>query len=212
MARDDSKDRTQGVGGVTLFWILAIALTFSALFTVTAKQPVYSVIGLLANFAVLATMYITLCAEFIGVVQILIYSGAILILFVFVIALLSSGVKPFEVGPNRLPRIALPAAIVATLGLGGIAWCALRGTSAGHVPGTAPAPAGTSDSFGSVSDFGQALFGPYLLPFEITALILMVAVIGVVMLAGDGLHVPARPSQGRPRHREREPIVKAKLP
>jgi NADH-quinone oxidoreductase subunit J len=197
---------------VTLFWILAIALTFSALFTVTAKQPVYSVIGLLANFALLATMYLTLCAEFIGVVQILVYSGAIVILFVFVIALLSSGVKPFEVGPNRLPRIALPAAIAALFGLGGIAWCALRGTGAGLAPGTAPAPAGTADSFGSVSDFGQALFGPYLLPFEVTALILMVAVIGVVMLTGDGLHASARSSPTRPGHREREPIVKAKLP
>jgi NADH-quinone oxidoreductase subunit J len=197
---------------VTLFWILAFALIFSALFTVTAKQPVYSVIGLLANFALLATMYITLCAEFIGVVQILVYSGAILILFVFVIALLSSGVKPFEVGPNRLPRIALPAALVALLGLSAIAWGALHGASAGPAPGPAPDPAGTADSFGSVSDFGQALFGPYLLPFEITALILMVAVIGVVMLAGNGLHASARAPQVGRAHREREPIVKVKTP
>jgi hypothetical protein len=56
------------------------------------------------NFIALAITYLTLHAEFLAVIQIVVYSGAILILFVFVIALLSSGVKPFEVGPNRMPR------------------------------------------------------------------------------------------------------------
>jgi len=189
---------------VTLFWILAVALTLSALFTITAKQPVYSVIGLLANFALLAALYLTLNAEFIGVVQILVYSGAILILFVFVIALLSSGVKPFDVGPDRLPRIALGAGIAASIGFGGIVWSALR--AAGHAPGSVSGPVGSADVFGSVADFGRALFGPYVLPFEITALILMVAVIGVVMLAGDA---SSRSSQAARRlRREREPITK----
>jgi NADH-quinone oxidoreductase subunit J len=195
---------------VTLFWVLAVALVASALFTVTAKKPVYSVIGLLANFALLATMYISLSAEFIGVVQILVYSGAVLILFVFVIALLSSGVKAFEVGPNRLPRAGLAAGIVALFGFGGIARSALHDT--GHAPGSVSGPVGSADVFGSVSNFGQALFGPYLLPFEITALILMVAVIGVVMLAGDASLVSTRGTHVKRGHREREPIVRAKTP
>ena len=54
-------------------------------------------------------MYFTLSAEFLAVIQIIVYSGAILMLFVFVIALLSSGVAPFNMGPNRLPKIAIPA-------------------------------------------------------------------------------------------------------
>ena len=86
------------------FVILALVMIGSALFTVTAKKPVYSVVGLLLNFIALAITYLTLHAEFLAVMQIVVYSGAILILFVFVIALLSSGTKPFEPGPNRMPR------------------------------------------------------------------------------------------------------------
>ncbi len=91
------------------FVVLALVMIASALFTVTAKKPVYSVVGLLVNFIALAITYLTLHAEFLAVIQIVVYSGAILILFVFVIALLSSGTKPFEPGPNRMPRAVVPA-------------------------------------------------------------------------------------------------------
>ena len=73
------------------FVILSLVMIGSAIFTVTAKKPVYSVVGLLLNFIALAITYLTLHAEFLAVMQIVVYSGAILILFVFVIALLSSG-------------------------------------------------------------------------------------------------------------------------
>jgi NADH-quinone oxidoreductase subunit J len=195
-----------------LFWAFAVALVCSALLTITAKQPVHSVVGLLANFAAAAAMYISLSAEFIGAVQILVYSGAVLILFVFVIALLSGGVKPFDAGPNRLPRIAVPAGVVALFSFGCIAWAALRGTGEQHAAAVVSGPVGAADVFGSVSNFGEALFGPYMLPFEATALVLMVAVIGVVMLAGDASLASAR-VRGEPKvPRKREPIVKAKTP
>lgn len=187
---------------MTLFCLLAFALVASAIFTVTAKQPVHSVIGLLANFAFLAVLYLSLSAEFIAVVQVLVYSGAILVLFVFVVALLSSGVKPFDVGPNRLPRLAFPAVLAGLAGFGVVVWSAAHAVwpSSAAVTG----PPGAADVFGSVADFGRALFGRYLLPFEMTALVLMVAVIGVVMLASAPVAMKAAA-----REREREPIVKA---
>src|SRR6202011_1470159 len=114
------------------FWILAVLMIASAVFTVTAKKPVYSVLGLLVNFVALAATYLTLQAEFLAVMQIVVYSGAILILFVFVIALLSSGVRPFEVGPDRAPRILIPAVILALIALAGIAVSALRVPVAAH--------------------------------------------------------------------------------
>ncbi len=169
------------------FWILAVVLLFSAIWCVTAKRPVYSVVALLLHFAALAATYLTLNAEFLAVIQIIVYSGAILILFVFVIALLSSGVAPFATGPDRLPRIAYPAIPLVLIALGFLTWALARTTIA--TPSTSPTstlgPVGTAGVFGSVADFGTALFTTYLLPFEITALILMVAVIGVVLLAGD---------------------------
>jgi NADH-quinone oxidoreductase subunit J len=197
---------------VILFLILCAALIASALFTITAKKPVYSVIGLLLNFIALAVLYLSLSAEFMAVIQIVVYTGAILVLFVFVIALLSSGVAPFSVGPDRMPRALVPAAglsflclVLVIVGLARTQFIEIGNVSAAKNTG---AP-GLANVFGSVADFGAALFTTQLLPFEITAFILMVAVIGVVLLAGDASPVKGIVSR-RPRPSEREPIAKAK--
>ena len=178
------------------FWILGAIVTASAIWTISARKPVYSVVALLVNFAALAVLYVTLSAEFLAVMQIIVYSGAILVLFVFVIALLSSGVAPFSAGPNRMPKAIAPAIVIVLAGLGFLVYAAMRApaivTSSAHSTSTV-GPVGTAGVFGSVADFGRALFTVQLLPFEITALILMVAVIGVVALAGDERpYVPTR--------------------
>lgn len=164
------------------FWIMAALLIASAVWTITGQKPVYSVVALLLNFAVLAVFYVTLSAEFLAVIQIIVYSGAILVLFVFVIALLSSGVAPFVMGPNRLPRIAVPAGVLTLAALGLLIY-ALSHAALTVLP--SPTSVGAADAFGSVADFGRALFTVQLLPFEVTALVLMVAVIGVITLGGD---------------------------
>lgn len=173
------------------FWILAAILVISAVFVVTARNPVHSVVGLLLNFLVLAILYMTLSAEFLSVIQIVVYSGAILVLFLFVIALLSSGVGPFNAGPDRMPKALVPAVGVALTGLVLLAYGLLRTPFAGGdaaAPGAAAfGAAGTAGVFGSIDDFGHALFNQHVLPFEITAFILMVAVIGVALLAGESL-------------------------
>lgn len=186
------------------FWILALGMIASAVFIITAKKPVYSVIGLLANFIALAITYLTLHAEFIAVIQIVVYSGAILILFLFVIALLSSGTKAFDVGPDRMPKAVLPAVVIALAALAFVLVGTLR-EKLGPPPGTITTTSdqtGAAGAFGSVADFGASLFSINLLPFEVTSFILMVAVIGVVLLAGDDM--PAR-KVARPK---RESIVK----
>jgi NADH-quinone oxidoreductase subunit J len=182
------------------FWILAVIMIGSAMWCVTAKKPVYSVVALLLHFAALAATYLTLNAEFLAVIQLIVYSGAILILFLFVIALLSSGVGPFATGPDRLPRIAYPAIAFVAIALGALTF----GLSKISIPvQQAPAgPAGTANVFGSVNDFGTALFTVYLLPFEVTALVLMVAVIGVILLAGD--HAPYKPTRKHAAEVQRE--------
>lgn len=194
------------------FWILGAIVTVSAVWTVSAKKPVYSVVALLINFAALAVLYVTLSAEFLAVMQIIVYSGAILVLFVFVIALLSSGVAPFSAGPNRLPKAVVPAIVVLVAALGFLVY-ATAGTQAvtAH-PSSAVStlgPVGTAGVFGSVADFGKALFTTHLLPFEITALILMVAVVGVVMLAGDRVpYVPSRKHAAKVERSVREAILR----
>ncbi len=196
---------------MTLFWILAVVLIASAVFTVTQRSPVYSVVGLLTNFLALAALYLTLNAEFLAIIQVVVYSGAILMLFVFVIALLSSGVGPFREGPDRMPLVLLPALVATFAGLGFLVYAVARvplTVLPAHQPTSTLGQAGAADVFGSVSDFGIALFTTHLLPFEITALVLMVAVIGVILIAGDAVPQPTR-GRHTQAAREREPIVKA---
>ncbi len=197
---------------MTGFWVLGTIIILSSIWTVTAKKPVHSVVGLLANFAALATLYLTLNAEFLAVIQIIVYSGAILILFVFVIALLSSGVAPFAQGPNRLPKIVVPAIALGFISLGLLVYAFSRSVlSRAMFPesGGNLGPVGTAGVFGSVADFGKALFTVQLLPFEVTALILMVAVIGVVLLAGDQApYVPTRKRAGQVDRSMREAILR----
>jgi NADH-quinone oxidoreductase subunit J len=196
---------------VIAFWILALLMIASAVFTVTARQPVHSVVGLLVNFIALAAMYLELQAEFLAVMQIVVYSGAILILFVFVIALLSSGVRPFNVGPDRMPRILAPAVVIAVLTLAGIAVTALHTPVTVLQTTTTNGATGDAGAFGSVANFGVALFADNLLAFEVTAFILMVSVIGVVLIAGD--EGPGGVVRRKPKRAvEREPILKAPRP
>ncbi len=195
-----------------IFWVPAIVLVASAVWTVTASKPVYSVVALLLNFVALAVLFLTLSAEFLAMIQLIVYSGAILVLFLFVIALLSSGVAPLSLGPNRLPRIVAPAAICVAVALGLV----LAGVATSHgipaPPRAAYANAGSAGMpgvFGSVGDFGKALFTTYLLPFEVTALILMVAVIGTIVLAGDETpYVASRRRAEQNRKAMREAIAR----
>ena len=124
-----------------------------------------------------------------------------MILFLFVIALLSSGVRAFEAGPDRIPRVVIPALLFGVIALGFIIYGIVRSPIVATPLAHSSGPVGNANVFGSVGDFGVALFTANLLPFEITAFILMVAVIGVVVIAGD--EAPARAR--RPR---REPIVR----
>ncbi len=150
-------------------------------------------------------MYLTLNAEFLAVMQVIVYSGAILMLFLFVIALLSSGVTPFSVGPNRVPHIVYPTVVLVLIALGSLTWALARTTIATPISspgGSTFGPPGTANVFGSVADFGKALFTTNLLAFEITALILLVAVIGVILLAGD--QPPYEPTKKRAAEVRRE--------
>lgn len=186
------------------FICAAVVLVATAVFVVTAQKPVYSVVGLLVHFAALAALYFSLSAEFLGVIQIIVYSGAILILFVFVIALLSSGVAPFREGPDRLPRMLWPVSFGIAVFLAAL----LYGVSRVQAPAPssaargAVAPVGAANAFGSIHDFGLSLLTTNLLPFEITAFILLVAVIGVILLVGD--LTPYAPTRKRARLVDRD--------
>ncbi len=159
-----------------LFWICAAVLLLTAVGVVGSRQPVHSVIGLIVNFAALAVLFLTLTADFLAMIQIIIYAGAILVLFLFVIALLTVGNQPIERGPGRLSFQTAPSVIAGVAALALLA-VAVRAAQA-NVPPVPPA------DFGSVANFGTQLLTTHVFAFEVTGFILLIAVVGVVLMAG----------------------------
>ncbi|MCH7938521.1 MAG: NADH-quinone oxidoreductase subunit J [Candidatus Marinimicrobia bacterium] len=159
-----------------LFYIFAGLLLGSALFVVLNRNPMYSIVALVFAFANLAGLYFLLEAYFIGVLQVLVYAGAIMVLFLFVVMLLNVQPDQPQLGVVPLERwwygVLVILFVVLLLILVG------RGAQ-----GSLPAAGDEASSIGSVRAVGEALFTKYLLPFEIAGLMLTVALVGTVFLA-----------------------------
>jgi len=153
------------------YFFAAITLLFGA-GVVVARNPVASAMSLVVSFVGLAALFISLDAYFIGTLQILVYAGAVMVLFLFIIMLLD--LKEEE--RRRLNAIAVGLGSVAVLGLAGVLLRAL--IQAKPVIG-----AGTQPVEGSTKELGRILFQSYLLPFEILSILLLVAMVGVILLS-----------------------------
>jgi NADH-quinone oxidoreductase subunit J len=157
-----------------LFFILAIAAITSALGMLLSRSAVYAALYLVLNFSTVAVFYILLNAPFIAMSQISVYAGAIMVLFLFVIMLLGTESLPRS---NVLPWQRPMAFVLALLLAGEAAYLLfVRGTTSGGI-------AQPVESFGSPKDVGMALFNQYLLPFEVTSILLLVAMVGAIVIA-----------------------------
>lgn len=161
---------------ITLFWICTVVLIVTGIGVISSKHPVHSVIGLIVNFSALAVLFLTLNAEFLAMIQIIIYAGAILVLFLFVVALLTIGNQAIERAPGRLSFQAAPSIVAGSAALA-LLFVGVRGAEVGAYQ---PAPS----DFGFVATFGTALLTTHLFAFEVTGFVLLIAVIGVVVMAG----------------------------
>src|SRR5262249_22463987 len=144
-----------------------------AISIVVQRQPLYSVLSLVVTLISLAAVYVTLQAQFIAAVQVIVYAGAIMVLFVFVVMLLN--VKE-EVEPDRhrlLKWIAIPVAIV----LIGEVVAIVSKIKDNEVITAAPS------DIGETAKVGAGLFSTYLLPFEVTSVLILMALVGAVVLA-----------------------------
>jgi NADH-quinone oxidoreductase subunit J len=159
-----------------LFWFFGLATLIGALFVVIARSPMSSAMSLVATFFFLAGIYVLLWAHAIAVLQILVYAGAIMVLFLFVIMLLSLAEAEGSAPTLKLSRLVGGAATVALLANLGVAISRL----------SLPPPTFTSAqqaSFGSLRTLGAILYTTYLLPFEAVSLLLLVAIVGAVVVA-----------------------------
>lgn len=156
-----------------LFLILTGLAVLSALGMLFSRNALYSALFLIINFATVAVMYLTLNAPFIAIVQITVYTGAIMVLFVFVIMLLGAE----QIGSQHPQRWFQPLAIF--LGAVLLAETVYIIFSRQDLFSRA---ANILDQFGSPSSIGELLFNQYLLPFEATSILLLVAMIGAIVL------------------------------
>jgi len=158
-----------------LFYLFAALLLGASLFVVLNRNPIYSVVALVFAFMNLAAMYFLLEAYFIGVLQVLVYAGAIMVLFLFVVMLLN-------VQPDR-PRPGLIHPDRWWFGLGALIFVGLFLLLIGGIRALLTSPVEDAAGMGSVANVGEALFTHFLLPFEIASLLLTVALVGAVFLA-----------------------------
>ena len=164
---------------MTLFYLFAAIAVAASLMVIAQKNPIHSVLLLIASFGALSGLYVLLDAPFVAVIQIIVYAGAIMVLFLFVVMLLNAPVEETEYdrrvhpllqpGPMRFGGF-----LAVTLGLE-LVWALSNGRGLGVLRrGAGPA---------SVAAIGRTLFTDYAFAFEVTSVLILVAMVGAVVLA-----------------------------
>jgi len=159
---------------MALFIVCGALTIFGAVGLILAKEPVHSALSLILVMVALAVLYLLLGAEFIAAIQILVYAGAIMVLFVFVIMLLNAG-EEVRTNLSRLARwVGLPLGVFFLAEMGYL----LFHEYAGRAAGAANAPV-----VASTTDLSMKLFTEFVLPFELTSILILIAVLGAMVLA-----------------------------
>lgn len=164
------------------FFYFALVIAVSSMLVVALRNPIYSALSLLIMFFHVAGLYITLHAEFLAAVQVIVYAGAILVLYLFVVMLLNLHQD------DRYHRQWPVAGVIGlTLVVEAVMLSLVKGRA---IP---PAPANTEtavEGIGNTEALGDVLYSTYLFPFEVASLILLVAMIGAIILAKRDLLEP----------------------
>lgn len=159
-----------------LQWVIATLLVFSAVGVVSCRKPLYSALSFLGTLLLLAAYYFTLAAEFIASMQVLVYAGAILVIFVFVIVLFQDAHVQIDRFPAASSKVLLAAgACFFAVSLGTLGWYLF----ASQMTRTSPLPA----NWGLVKGIGEALYLDFFFPFEAIIVLFLVAMIGALYLA-----------------------------
>jgi NADH-quinone oxidoreductase subunit J len=179
------------------FWIFALGTLGGGIFVITRRNLITAVMGMVGTFFALAGLYLMLYASFLAVIQVLVYAGAIMVLFVFVVMILNRPEdEPWALQGLLGKALAGLAIAYLVLRLGAVLWD-LKDTP--HAAVSAPRPVaeilpGQPADFGSVRAVGNTLFRDYLFPFEAVSLVLLTAVVGAIAVA--------RPHHPQERHDE----------
>jgi len=186
---------------LAFFGLCSLIAFLGAIITVGAKNPIRSAMGLLGTIVGIAGLYLMLAAEFLATIQLLVYAGAVVILFLFVIMLLGPSAQSKRDGRTAIARYVGAAAMLAS-GLGAMALVLRTQTGPLTTFGTAP------KTFGTIEAIGHELFTTALVPFELSGALLLVAVVGAVAVARgkqiDPTLLPTAESKQNPAPKTKE--------
>jgi NADH-quinone oxidoreductase subunit J len=161
---------------IVAFLVIALVAVVAAISTILSPNPVHSALFLVVNLFCVAVLYLSLNADFLAIVQVIVYAGAIMVLFLFVITLLNPTTVERR---DTLPGQTVLAGILALLLLAETGAAIISGAFANGFP--ASLPAWPFDD--NVRAIGTALYTQYLFPFEATSILLLVAIVGATVLA-----------------------------
>jgi NADH-quinone oxidoreductase subunit J len=174
---------------VITFFVLAVAVTASAIGVITFRNAVSSALSLILTLIFLALFYLQLGAMFIAVVQILIYAGAIMVLFLFVVTMLATDEQD-QVQRDRIPWQRAVAGVLGVVLVGALSYLLFTGNTQADKCTQALAKGAahninslcqTVNAQGNIEAFGQALFHGFAFPFEVTSLLIIVAILGALV-------------------------------
>jgi NADH-quinone oxidoreductase subunit J len=162
---------------MTAFYLFGAIAVITSLLVIAQHNPMHSVLLLIASFGALSGLYVLLDAPFVAVIQIIVYAGAIMVLFLFVVMLLNEPKEDTEEARLRgrvAPGVSKAGVLLALALIGELAWALTRSTGSGSFPGGEPT---------SVAAIGRLLFVEYSFAFEVTSVLILVAMVGAIVLA-----------------------------
>ena len=160
-----------------LFFFIALVAVASAVYFVFAKNPLYAILSLIVTFFSIAALYVLLNAQFLGIVQIIVYAGAIMVLFLYVLMMLNLNAKDESKKHNLLKFTGIISAGIIFVGMIG----AYKGVAMTN------ATTNVDSQIGLTKNLGKLLFNEYVLPFEVASILILAGILGSVLIGKKDL-------------------------
>jgi NADH-quinone oxidoreductase subunit J len=192
-----------------LFYALATVLLAAAVGVITVRNPVHAALCLILAFVTSAVLWLLLEAEFLAVVLVLVYVGAVMVLFLFVVMMLDINAATLREGFLRYAPVGAIVAGIIVAELGYVIWFRSEGLPTVEATGRALVP--HDADYSSTEQLGQVLYTQYLYPFELAAMLLLLAIVAAILLTmrhRPGLKVQDVAKQVKVRREDRVRIVK----
>jgi len=191
-----------------VFYAFSFVLVFAAVAVVTVRNPIYAVLFLVLAFFSASAIWMLLEAEFLAIILIVVYVGAVMVLFLFVVMMLDINLVPLKEGFIRYLPVAVLVAVAMAVEMLMVLWS--RGRFGADM---FPAPVPNTTAYSNTRELGELLYTNYLLPFEVAGVILLVAIIAAVALTlrtRTGIKTQDPAAQVRQRRDESVRLVKMK--